>query len=70
MSGRVGAMAHQPQRLTDALIRDQAEERRLLQLHRQTLPQGVVEHRVAGGVHEIGETSVAVSVRSGGGRRR
>ena len=51
----VGGMAHQPQRLADALVRDEAEKGRLLQLHCQALSQGVVEHRVAGGVHEISD---------------
>ena len=39
----------------DALVRDQAEERRLLELHRESLSQRVVEHRIAGRVGEIGE---------------
>src|SRR5215831_8832080 len=38
----------------NALLGDQHEIRRLLQLDCQTLAQRIVEHRIAGGVREIG----------------
>ena len=61
-------LLHQPQRALDALIGQQREERRLLQLHGHGLPQRVVEHRVAGRVREVcDEHGVARGER---GRRR
>jgi len=41
-------LSHQRQLLLDLAIRKQIQERRLLQLHRQSLAQRVVEHRVTG----------------------
>ena len=52
---RVRRLIHQRQRSSDALLGDEAEERRLLQLHRQSLSQRIVEHRIAGRVGELGE---------------
>ena len=52
---RIRRLVHQRQRFPDALLRHQAEERRLLELHRESLSQRVVEHRIAGRVGEIGE---------------
>ena len=52
---RIRRLVHQWQRSSDALLRDQAEERRLLELHRESLPQRFVEHRIAGRVGELGE---------------
>ena len=42
-------------RLSDALIGKQVQERQLLQLRRKTLPQGAVEHGIAGSVGELRE---------------
>ena len=39
----------------DALIGDEAEKRGLLQLNRESLSQGAVEHRIAGLVGEVAE---------------
>ena len=52
---RVLGLRHQGQRLRHALIGEQVQKRRLLQLRRQPLPQRAVEHRIARGVREIGE---------------
>ena len=51
----IGGSGHQRQRLPDALSREDAQERRLLELNRQRLLKRAVEHRFAGGVHEIGD---------------
>ena len=48
-------LVHQRQRSADAFVGDEAEERRLLQLHRESLSQRLVEHRIAGRVGELGE---------------
>ena len=57
---QVGSVAHPPllhqrQRSPDALLRDQAEERRLLELDRESLSQRLVEHGIAGRIGEIAE---------------
>ena len=52
---RVFRLSHQSQRLLDLAVRNQAEERRLLKLHRQSLAQRVVKHRIAGLIVEIRE---------------
>ena len=52
---RIRRLVHQTQRSSDPFVGDEAEERRLLQLHRQSLPQRLVEHRIACLVGEIGE---------------
>ena len=52
---RIRRLVHQWQRSSDALLGDEAEERRLLKLHRQSLSQRIVEHRIAGRVGELGE---------------
>ena len=52
---RVRLLIHQWQRSSDALLGDEAEKRRLLQLHRQSLSQRIVEHRIAGRIGELGE---------------
>src|SRR5271166_12114 len=48
-------LAHHLQGLQDLRLGHNTEERRLFQLHRQPLPQGAVENRVARGVGEICE---------------
>ena len=48
-------LRHQRQRLRDALIRNQAQKRRLLQLRRKPLPQRAVKNRIAGSVGEVGQ---------------
>ena len=48
-------LSHKSQRLLDLSVRNQAEERRLLKLHGQSLAQRVVIHRVTGLVIEIRE---------------
>src|SRR5207248_240892 len=45
---RVRLFSHQTQYALDFLVRHQAEERRLFQLHRQALAQRSIEHGVAG----------------------
>ena len=52
---RIRRLVHQRQRSSDALVGDEAEERRLLKLHRESLSQRIVEHRIAGRVGELGE---------------
>ena len=52
---RIGAVAHQPERVGNTLVRDEAEVRRLPELNRQPLAQRLVEYGVAGRVSEIGE---------------
>ena len=42
---RIRRLLHHRQRFSDAFLRDEAEERRLLKLHRESLAQRVVEHR-------------------------
>ena len=41
--------------LPDAFVRHEAEERRLLELHHESLSQRFVEHRIARGVGELGK---------------
>ena len=53
-------LVHQWQRSSDAFVGDEAEERRLLKLYRQSLPQRVVEHRVARRVGEIRQDDVSL----------
>ena len=48
-------LSHQSQRLLDLPVRNQAEERRLLKLHGQSLAQRVVKYRIAGLVLEVRE---------------
>ena len=48
-------LAHERQGLRDALIRNQAQKRRLLQLRRKSLPQRAVKNGIAGGVGEVGQ---------------
>ena len=48
-------LAHQLQGLAHALIGNEAEERRLLELDGQALAQGVVKNGVTGFVGEVGE---------------
>ena len=48
-------LVHQSQRSANAIVGDQTEERRLLELHREALSQRFVEHRIAGRVGELGE---------------
>ena len=61
-------LAHERQRLLHLRVRNQGEKRRLLQLDRQRLPQGVVEYRIAGPVVEIREDN-GVSLGQCGSRR-
>src|SRR5262249_32669022 len=59
---RIRWLAHQTQRLLDALLGDQAEKRRLFELYCQALAKSSVKRRVARRVFEIGEDN-AVLVR-------
>ena len=52
---RIRRLPHQRQDVLNALLRHQAEKRRLLQLDGQPLAERRVEHRIAGCVREIGE---------------
>ena len=52
---RIRRLVHQRQRSPDAFVGDEAEERRLLELHRESLSERLVEHRVARRVGELGE---------------
>jgi hypothetical protein len=52
---RIRRLVHQWQRSADAVVRDEAEKRRLLELDREPLPQRVVEHWIAGRVGELGK---------------
>src|SRR5260370_38704111 len=51
----MGWLAYQPQGLLGPLVRNEAEEGRLLKLQSQPLPERAVEHRVAGCVREVSE---------------
>ena len=66
---RLFRLSHQRQLLLDLPVRDQAEERRLLKLDRQSLAQRVVKHRVTGLVVEIREDN-RVLVGERGGREQ
>ena len=46
---------HPCQRWRNALIRNKAEQRRLLQLRRQPLPKGALENSIASDIGEVGE---------------
>ena len=48
-------LVHQWQRSSDAFVGDEAQERRLLKLHRESLSERIVEHRIARRVGELGE---------------
>ena len=48
-------LVHQWQRSSDAFVGDEAEKRRLLKLHRESLSERIVEHRVARRVGELSE---------------
>src|SRR5258708_27508764 len=52
---RIRRLAHQPERILDTLVRDEAEERRLLELHGQPLAKRPVKHGVPRLVYKIGE---------------
>ena len=52
---RIGRLAHQRERLANALIGKHAQERRLLKLDGQALPEGVVEHRIARRIGEVAQ---------------
>src|SRR5208283_2373743 len=51
---RIFGLSHQGERLSDLLIRQQIQKWGLLQLRGKSLPQGVVEDRLAGRVGKIG----------------
>src|SRR5260370_26268782 len=51
----MGWLAYQPQGLLGPLVRNEAEEGRLLKLHSKPLPERAVEHRVGGCVREVSE---------------
>jgi len=61
LAGEVGGQAlvrrpsHERQRLADAVVRDDVEERRLAELYRERVRQRRVEHRLGGLVLEAGE---------------
>ncbi len=61
----VGRLAHQAQRLLDAALGDKAQERRLFKLHRQTLTQRIVEHRIVGAIGKVGEDDGVFGVQGG-----
>src|SRR5579859_8256294 len=52
---RLRRLPHHTEYLLDALLRDEAQERRLSQLHSHALTQRAVEDGVAGGVSEVSE---------------
>jgi len=52
---RICRLAHQTQRPLDALVGDEAEERGLFQLHRQSLAKRSIKYRVASLILEIGQ---------------
>ena len=58
---RIFRPSHQSQRLLDLPVRNQTEERRLLQFHGQPLTQRVVKNRIAGLVIEIGQDDACPS---------
>src|SRR5215467_8440534 len=58
--------SHEAESFARLLIRNQTKERRLLELHRQGLLQGVVEYRLASAVVEVGQYD-RVLVRQGTG---
>ena len=58
-------LSHQSQRLLHLPVRNQAEERRLLKLHGQSLAQRVVKYRIARLFSKSARTIVSFSVRVG-----
>ena len=44
---------HEPQRVADAIVRDEAQRLRFLEFEREALPQSVVQRRIARGVLDI-----------------
>src|SRR5208283_4332862 len=52
---RIVWLTHHSQYVPDAVVRNQLQEGRLLELHRQALPERVVENGIAGHVREIGD---------------
>ena len=63
---RIFRLSHQRQRLLDLLIRNQAEERRLLKLHGQPLAQRVVKNRIAGLILKLREDDGVFVGQAGG----
>ena len=55
VSGSSGLRSHEAERLADAVLAHELKIRRLLDADRQCLAQRVVERRLAGRVHEIGD---------------
>src|SRR5215467_11687900 len=47
-------LAHEAERLLDALLRNQAEERRLLQLYGQSVAKRPVKYRIASAIDKVG----------------
>lgn len=71
----VGRLRHHRERLLDAVVRHEAEERRLFELDDQSLAQRDVERRIAGRVREFGEQHRVLVAKRGrrappGGVRR
>ncbi len=58
---------HQGKGLSDTLVREQVEERGLLQLDEKSLPQRAVEDRIASHVGELGEYHGIVTSQLWGG---
>jgi len=63
---RIRRHVHQRQRSSDALVGHEAEERRLLQLHGQSLSQCFVEHGVPRPIREVGQDDSVVLGKSRG----
>ena len=61
-------LVHQWQRSPDAFVGDEAQERRLLKLHRESVSERIVEHRVARPIDKVRKDN-RVLVRQRRGRR-
>ena len=64
---RIRRHVHQRQRSSDALVGHEAEERRLLQLHGQSLSQCFVEYWVPRPIREVGQDDTVLVGKSRGG---
>ena len=64
-----GERSHQAQRLARAVVGKHLQKRRLLQRHRQRDLQRAVEHRLAGGVFEVGQDDRVLLGQRAGARR-
>jgi hypothetical protein len=56
----IGRLTHKVKSMMNTFLRDKNNGWRLLQLHRQPLPQGFIEHRIARGIREVRDQNRAL----------